>query len=310
MRHAFLFWMLLAVFGFLAACESDDAGETDDDAAPMDDDASPDDDDNDDNDNDNDDNNDDTAPDGPGTKYPIVLMHGFFGWGYAGPFSYFAGVQDDLRAQGYDVYEPAVSPINSMEVRSAQWVAAINEHYGHRKINVIAHSQGGLDIRYMISTLGWGDRVGAVVTVSTPHYGTAIADLIVGVTPGIGEELLDWIMNMFGLDWDGIYQLSHEYVENEFNPANPDDPRVAYFSSATDAEDNCFFLLEPTHWLIGLLDGPNDGVVPVASARWGTKLGVRSADHWSIIGQPVGFANFAHLAFYRQIAAGLKAQGF
>jgi len=237
-------------------------------------------------------------------------MHGFFGWGEAGPFSYFAGVVDDLTALGYEVVEPAVSPINSIQTRADQWVEAIHAVYGDRKINIIAHSQGGLDARYMISSLGWGDRVGALVTVATPHYGSAIADVAMGVLPGFGEDIIDWIMNMLGMDLDGVSQLTHDYVENEFNPANPDDPRVSYFSYQTDAEDNCFFMLEPTHWLIGLFDGANDGVVPTASGRWGVELGVQSADHWSIIGQPAGLANFDHKTFYRDIAEGLRNAGF
>jgi len=287
------------------------AGDDDDDVTPDDDDATPADDDTPDDDTlDDDTGDDDTTPELPGTKSPIILMHGFFGWGDVGAFSYFAGVVDDLEDLGFEVFEPAVSPINSMEVRADQWVEEINARYPNQKINIIAHSQGGLDARYMISTLGWGDRVDALVTVATPHYGSAIADIAVGIIPGFAQDVIDWIMNMFGLDWDGIAQLTHEYVEETFNPANPDDPRVTYYSYQTDAEDNCFFLLEPTHFLIGLFDGANDGVVPTDSARYGIELGVESADHWSIIGQPVGLANFDHKAFYREIAYFLKDEGF
>lgn len=284
--------------------DDDDESPADDDSSPVDDDdASPADDD----DSSADDDDDDTYT---GTKYPIVLMHGFFGWGEAGPFSYFAGVVNDLTALGYEVSEPAVSPINSIQTRADQWVEAIEAVYGDRKINIIAHSQGGCDARYMISSLGWGDRVGALVTVATPHYGSAIADVAMGILPGFGEDIIDWIMNMLGMDLDGVSQLTHDYMENEFNPANPDDPRVAYYSYQTDAEDNCYFLLEPTHWIISLFDGANDGVVPTASGIWGTALGVQSADHWSIIGQPAGFANFDHQTFYRNIAQGLRDAGF
>jgi len=306
---------LLSLF-LLIACGTankgdDDDAAADDDTSPAADDAADNDNDNANDANDDNDNDDDTTPDTPGTKYPIVLMHGFFGWGDLGAFSYFAGVVDDLTAKGYTVIEPAVSPVNSMEERAGEWVEKINAAYGpNKKINIIAHSQGGLDARYMISTLGWGDRVGALVTVATPHQGTGLSDVVMGVIPGFGQDIIDWIMNMLGLDWDGIVQLSHDYVQNEFNPANPDDPRVTYISYQTDAADNCFFLLEPTHWLLELVDGANDGVVPTASGAYGIEMGIESADHWSIIGQPLGLANFDQLTFYGDIAQLLRDHGF
>jgi triacylglycerol lipase len=318
MRVRLAFFVFVCVFLlFVVGCSNKNGTKTlpslDDDVSTDDDTA--DDDDNDDNDdNDNDDNDtvdDDATPTHDGTKSPIVLMHGFFGWGELGPLSYFAGVAADLTAQGYDVYEPAVSPINSMEVRAGQWVTAIEEHFGKgTKVNMIAHSQGGLDARYMISTLGWGDRVGALVMVSTPNRGTVLADIVDGLLPGVDQSLINSILNIFGMSYEGISELSHEYVNNTFNPANPDDPRVAYYSYEVDAANNCFLLLQPTHYIISLFDGANDGVIDDGSANWDTMLGVESADHWSIIGQPVGFANFDQVVFYRGIASYLRDHGF
>jgi triacylglycerol lipase len=317
-----LLWLILLSLLLLTACgcsggDDDSSGPAVDEDAGVDDDGAASDDDNDaSTDDDDDDNNDagdddDSTPNAAGTKYPIVLMHGFVGWGDLGPLAYFSGVLDDLTAQGYKVIEPAVSPINSMEVRAHQWADAINRQLGpHAKFNVIAHSQGGLDTRYLISTMGWGDRVGALVSVSTPHQGAILPQLVDELVPAPLEWLLDLILNLFGMDWDGISQITHEYVQNVFNPANPDDPRVDYYSYQADAADNCFFLLEPTHFIISLFDGPNDGVVDVAGARYGVELGLESADHWSIIGQPVGFANFDQLEFYRDIARFLKDHGY
>jgi triacylglycerol esterase/lipase EstA (alpha/beta hydrolase family) len=303
MSHwSFRILLVLLSIVLLSACGTANKGDddNDDNTSPVtddDDDDNDDDNDNDDNDDNDDDNDDDTSPDYPGTKNPIVLMHGFFGWGDLGAFSYFYEVVDDLTAKGYTVIEPAVSPVNSMEERSGEWVEKINAAFGpDQKIN--------------ISTLGWGDRVGALVTVATPHQGTGLADVAMGLIPGFGQDIIDWIMNMFGLDWDGIVELSHDYVQNEFNPANPDDPRVTYISYQTDAEDNCFFLLEPTHSLLKLIDGANDGIVPTASAVYGIDLGIESADHWSIIGQPLGLGNFDQLAFYGNIAQQLRDHGF
>jgi pimeloyl-ACP methyl ester carboxylesterase len=259
-------------------------------------------------DDDNDD--DDTTQPLVGTQYPIVLMHGFFGWGEAGPFSYFAAVADELRSLGFEVYEPSVSPINSMAHRSDQWAERLEALIGDRKFNVISHSQGGLDARYMISTLGWGDRIGAVVMVATPNDGSGLADAAADFLPGWAVQWIDGLLNMAGMDWDGVWQISHEYVRNTFNPANPDDPRVAYYSFATDCGDNCFFLLQPTHAILEQIDGPNDGVVPTEGSDYGEFLGVLPADHWSCIGQPVGMFDFDHKRLYREIAYLLQDEGF
>ena len=320
--NRFLFFLLTMVL-LAAAIACDDSGD-DDDSEPADDDSVDDDvvddDATDDDAADDDAADDDTADDDAadddtttytGTKAPIVLMHGCGGFGYIGPIAYFAGVVDDLTEQGYEVFEPGVSPVNTMEERAAQWAEQIDEHFGAgTKINIIAHSQGGLDARYLVSTLGWGDRVGAVVMVSTPNRGTVLADIATGLIPGFAEDIIDWILNLLGMDWGGITELTQDYMTDTFNPANPDDPRVAYYSYQVDAADNCIWLLEPTHTIIGLFDGANDGIVDDARAVWGTLMGVESADHMSIIGQPVGFADFDHLGFYRGIAANLREGGF
>ncbi len=271
-----------------------------------------DDDDNDDNDDDHIGSDDDDGPQPPpgGTKYPIVMMHGFFGWGEAGPFSYYAGVVDDLTALGFEVIDPNVSPIHSMEHRSAQWVEAIDAVYAGRKINVVCHSQGGLDARYMISQLGWGDRIAAVVMVATPNQGSALADYIADQLPAPAQWAVDWVLNLLGMDWDGIYQISQAYIRNVFNPANPDDPRVAYYSYQTDCGDDCFFLLKPSHALLEQLEGANDGVVPTAGSAYGVEMGIEHADHWSVIGQPIGLTHDDHKQLYRDIAFLLQDEGF
>jgi len=133
-----------------------------------------------------------------------------------------------------------------------------------------------------------------------------LADIATGLIPGIAQDVINWILNLLGMSMEGITELSHAYVENVFNPANPDDPRVGYYSFQVNAATNCFFLLQPTHLIIETFDGANDGVVDDTSANWGVHLGLESADHWSIIGQPVGLANFDQIDFYRGIAKFLR----
>ncbi len=306
-----LFIILLSLFmTAFGACDSGDDSDSSDDSdfgqdIPDDDDTA-----NDDlfSDDDINDDADDDLPE-TGTRYPIVLAHGFMGWGYAQGFSNFYKVLDHLEANGFEVFEPWVSSINSISVRAQQLGSKIDAKYPGQRVNIIAHSQGGLDARYLISTLGWGDRVASLTTISTPHQGTHLADVALNIVPNIGENIIDWILELFGMDWDGLYELTNEFVVNEFNPANPDDPDVAYYSFNGNGE-NIFFALMPTHYLLRLYEGCNDGVIGCVSSTYATHLGEIPEDHFGIVGHPFGLINFNWLDFYLDYAEFLRLQGF
>src|SRR5215510_6280544 len=57
------------------------------------------------------------------------------------------------------------------------------------KVHIIAHSMGGLDARYLLCNnlygLGALDRVVSLSTISTPHRGSQVADLLVGAEPNL-----------------------------------------------------------------------------------------------------------------------------
>lgn len=49
---------------------------------------------------------------------------------------------------------------------------------GEEKVNIIAHSKGGLDSRYLISGLHMAPYVASLTTICTPHRGSMLADLL------------------------------------------------------------------------------------------------------------------------------------
>src|SRR5262245_4428914 len=116
---------------------------------------------------------------------PIVLHHGFLGVGFrAGPvdLSYFRGIDRALTSAGYPLIVSRVHPTAGIETRARQLkeiilrqMEILGRPRGERVV-VVAHSMGGLDARYMITRLGMSDHVKALLTVSTPHRGTAYAD--------------------------------------------------------------------------------------------------------------------------------------
>jgi len=111
------------------------------------------------------------------TKYPIVLAHGAFGFNNAlGIVDYWYEIADGLRAcSGAKVYTTQVSPSNSTEYRGEQLLSQVQQILaatGAKKVNLIGHSMGGLDIRYVAEVRP--DLVASVTSVASPHKGTQI----------------------------------------------------------------------------------------------------------------------------------------
>jgi triacylglycerol lipase len=168
------------------------------------------------------------------TRYPIVLVHGAAPADYLALFQYFYGVQEHLQEHGYLVVAPAVDPFASTEQRCAQWSdhldALVDDGVG-RRFDLIGHSQGGTDARYVTSRLGHADEVAAVISVAGPHRGSAVADVtggLVDVAP-FGEELVDAAVDglaaLLGLppqDAVGALESLTTEAMAEFNATTPD----------------------------------------------------------------------------------------
>lgn len=284
--------------------------------------------------------------------YPILLSHGMAGFERIGPLNYFFQVADDLRARGEQVFESQVSPYDSSDVRGralAQFIDQTLRETGACKVNLIAHSQGGIDARYVISSLHYGDRIAALVTVGTPHQGTVVADVALGTVQVAGftaDTLNALLLAVQGLTSNqtgnpnikaNLQQLATQTMKT-FNADNPDDARVRYSSLAGRSSlaaggSDCAGSLWPNPSGLDLLDPllslpasvfpffdpplrptPNDGLVSVPSARWGRFLGCVPADHFDEVGQigkssPDLVSGFYHRDLYRQIVALLHQEG-
>jgi len=114
------------------------------------------------------------------TKYPIVLEHGLGGFDELfGVYSYWFGIVDALEDGGATVFTTTVSQLNSTEARGEQLIDQIETIValtGKPKVNVIGHSHGGLDVRYVAAVRP--DLVASVSSVATPHKGAALADYL------------------------------------------------------------------------------------------------------------------------------------
>ncbi len=290
-------------------------------------------------------------PDGDRKAYPLVLAHGLDGFEKIGPINYFYGVADALRKDGHQVFTPAVDAYNSSEVRGAQLLSAVQNvlaQTGAAKVKMICHSQGGLDCRYVASLIP--DQVAAIVTLSSPHRGTPVSDIALGVMQGPARDAMSALLNVLGavisghgdMNADAALQVLSSAGAAAFTAKHPDSPQVAYYSIAGrsnmvqgDVEcatptqapfvarwnqylDPADPLLSATGQILNQALSPapaNDGLVPVASARWGTFLGCIPADHLDemcqLIDDPPGAGNdFDCHQFYRDLAQWMVARGY
>jgi triacylglycerol lipase len=220
----------------------------------------------------------------------IVLVHGILGFREKFGIEYFRGVAEHFREKGHKVIAPILDPTRGIEYRGGQLRDQINAAFAKgcidplEKTHIIAHSMGGLDSRWMLSPSN-PDRIQAAIrsltTISTPHLGSPIADLIdapeklapFGQLPfGPHVNLLQPALDALGISLDGLRNLTTAYCR-QFSAACTDNPAVAYFSVAGAGRagfpEACapFFFF---HKYISSLTGDaNDGLVTVASAKWG-----------------------------------------
>jgi triacylglycerol lipase len=203
---------------------------------------------------------------------------------------------------GAEVHRPRVASAASIALR-AEELARLVRMIPAKKVNVIAHSMGGLDARYAIAKLGLADRVASLITIGTPHRGTPVADL--------GARLSDLLRlkSLLGrvVDVDCFYDLTTERMER-FNREIVDASGVMYGSVIARIERaRAHRLLWATHVYLSERSGDNDGMVPLASQRWGEVWKEIDADHWAQIGWSGGFDA---LAMYEELLRELRGRGF
>jgi triacylglycerol lipase len=224
--------------------------------------------------------------------YPIILAHGIArfdaGWSelfhldnqddpFLDSFHYFRGIRTMLARHGFSVYHSNVSWAEGVNKRAEELrknVIHVLNRSSAEKVNIIAHSMGGLDARHMLfndRTQGKiHTRIASLSTIGTPHLGTAFAD------KGIREhgELID-ILKRLSLNIEGFSDLTREACST-FN----DDPKVKTFEDEIEKHvelrayagsasiENVVGILRKPYRFIKEEEGDNDGLVSVGSALW------------------------------------------
>ncbi|MEU0145458.1 alpha/beta fold hydrolase [Streptomyces sp. NPDC006288] len=112
-----------------------------------------------------------------GERPPVVLLHGFID-----NRSVFVLLRRSLARNGWRRleslnYSPLTCDIRAAAELLDRHVEEICARTGHERVDVVGHSLGGLIARYYVQRLGGDRRVRTLVTLGTPHGGTAVAPL-------------------------------------------------------------------------------------------------------------------------------------
>ncbi|TXH87574.1 MAG: triacylglycerol lipase [Rhodoferax sp.] len=280
------------------------------------------------------------------TKYPIVLVHGLFGFDNIGPVEYFYGIPSALRSDGAKVYTVQVSAANSTEVRGEQLLTQVKQILaatGAAKVNLMGHSHGGPTIRYVASVRP--DLVASVTSIGGVNKGSAVADVILGVAPpgSLSRTVLTSVADGLGTiisflsgGGSGYPQQSIEAAKSlstagtaAFNARHPQGVPttacgngaakvngVAYYSwSGGKTYTNVLDIADPALALTGLAFGgaKNDGLVASCATNLGTVIRNDYAlNHLDEVNQTVGLTNLFEtnpVTLFRQQANRLKNAG-
>lgn len=135
------------------------------------------------------------------TRYPILLVHGLAMKDVLFVRA-FGSIDRILRKEGYQVAVSRVDSFGSIETNAAALKCEIADlllETGAEKVNIIAHSKGGLDAEHMISALDMAGRVASLTTLCTPHKGSPVADFVLG--------LPKWLLRPAAAVVNGVYRL-------------------------------------------------------------------------------------------------------
>jgi pimeloyl-ACP methyl ester carboxylesterase len=117
---------------------------------------------------------------------PILLLHGM-----VDNRSIFTLLRRALRRRGFGRiwtmnYHVLTHDLRAAARRLERTVESICEQTGYERIHVVGHSMGGIVARYYVQRMGGDERVHTLVTLGSPHEGTAAARLL---PRGVAKQL-------------------------------------------------------------------------------------------------------------------------
>lgn len=266
------------------------------------------------------------------TKYPILLVHGI-GYRDRGKDYYWGRISGKFKEAGATVYfgeQDAWGTIHNNALTLQEMLRKIMDETGAEKVNIIAHSKGGLEARYLASALGCAGRIASITTISTPHHGSKVLDTAMKILRPlmwVAGFVVDAVFKALGDKKPDFFLVCSQMTTKNmirFNKDHPDDDRIYYQSFASvmrsPASD---ILMAFQNAVVYCFEGENDGLLSPKSAEWtnfkgiwkgNTRRGISHADLVDIRRRPFsksegdGVNDIVYE--YLKILTGLKDTGF
>ena len=216
-------------------------------------------------------------------KYPVLLVHGM-GFRDGKYINYWGRIPAKLEENGCKVYygnQDSNGTVESNGAFLAEKIREIIEETGAEKLNVIAHSKGGLDIRYAISSLKISRYIASLTTISTPHHGSLTVDKLLRLPKFMIKFVAfcgDVWLRICGDKNPNTFEVFKTFTTaaaEDFNRNNPDEPDVYYQSYAFIMKHvwSDLFMLVPGI-VVKCLEGPNDGLLTPRAVMWTNFRGI------------------------------------
>ena len=265
------------------------------------------------------------------TKYPILMVHGVF-FRDSEHLNYWGRVPAELIKNGATVYyggQESAGNVRTCALQIKKAIVRVLQETGAEKVNIIAHSKGGLDSRYCICMLGMAPFVASLTTVNTPHRGCEFAEYLMNNAPeslkntvaaaynkgakALGDINPDFVSAVTDLTKDGVARLNAEMapMQSQF-----DGIYTQSFGSKLNHAVSGKFPLNMSYHFVKHFDGFNDGLVGEESFQWGseyhflTNNGLRGISHADMIDlNRENIDGFDIREFYIGVVQGLKERG-
>ncbi len=216
-------------------------------------------------------------------KYPVLLVHGM-GFRDSKYLNYWGRIPAKLEENGCRIYygnQDSNGTVASNGTYLADKIREILSQTGAQKLNVIAHSKGGLDMRYAISTLNMSEYIASLTTISTPHHGSLTVDKLL--------QFPDFMVRFVAGCWDiwlricgdkkpnayEVFKIFSTAEAEAFNRQNPDAPEVYYQSYAFVMKHvwSDMLMLVPAT-VVKFFEGANDGLLSPRAVAWTNFRGI------------------------------------
>lgn len=265
------------------------------------------------------------------TKYPILLVHGVC-FRDSKLLNYWGRIPHELEQNGARVFYGNHRSAASIAVCAEELTARVREilaKTGAEKVNIIAHSKGGLDCRYAIAKLGMAPYVASFTTINSPHKGCQYADTLLTVIPKhirdkVGRTYDKAMRHLGDIDPDFLAAMSNltasfcSALADELDDAT--EKHGIYRQSIGSVMANAkagMFPLNFFYHIVNEFDGPNDGLVSENSFEFGEKFTMlrpltdRGISHMDVIDlSRKDIPGFDVREFYVDLVCDLKDRGY